>query len=37
MINNPSQDPAANMGDLDPELINMINPKGAKKKEKPIT
>ncbi len=29
MINNPSQDPAAHMGDLDPELVKMINPKGS--------
>ena len=31
MINNPGLDPASNTADLDPELVNMINPKGRKK------
>tara|TARA_R110001606_G_scaffold397020_1_gene572388 strand:+ start:2640 stop:3245 length:606 start_codon:yes stop_codon:yes gene_type:complete len=32
MINSVGSDPAALMVDLDPELVNMINPNGAKKK-----
>ena len=33
MINNPSQDPASNMADLDPDLVKMINPNPVTKKE----
>tara|TARA_R110001583_G_scaffold49540_3_gene155056 strand:+ start:2933 stop:3538 length:606 start_codon:yes stop_codon:yes gene_type:complete len=36
MINSVGSDPAAHMGDLDPELVNMINPNGAKKKTQVI-
>ena len=36
MINSVGSDPAAYMGELDPELVNMINPNGVKKKEKQI-
>jgi len=36
MINSVGNDPAAYMGELDPELVNMINPNGSKKKTQVI-
>ena len=36
MINNPVADPTAVMGNLDPELVKMINPNATKKRTEPI-